>query len=41
VWDILFGTYYMPRDKLPATFGTRTPVPDGLVGQLIFPFKSR
>ena len=39
VWDILFGTYYMPRDRRPASFGTATPVPDGLLGQLIFPFR--
>jgi sterol desaturase/sphingolipid hydroxylase (fatty acid hydroxylase superfamily) len=39
LWDILFGTYYMPRDKLPASFGTGTPVPAGLIGQLLFPFR--
>jgi sterol desaturase/sphingolipid hydroxylase (fatty acid hydroxylase superfamily) len=39
VWDILFGTYHMPRDKLPTTFGTATPVPGGLIGQLAFPFR--
>jgi sterol desaturase/sphingolipid hydroxylase (fatty acid hydroxylase superfamily) len=39
VWDILFGTYYMPRDRAPERFGTDTPVPNGLVRQLIFPFR--
>ena len=39
VWDILFGTYYMPRNILPASFGTSTPVPTGLIGQLVFPFR--
>jgi sterol desaturase/sphingolipid hydroxylase (fatty acid hydroxylase superfamily) len=39
VWDILFGTYYMPRDRRPTAFGTTTPVPTGLVGQLTFPFR--
>jgi sterol desaturase/sphingolipid hydroxylase (fatty acid hydroxylase superfamily) len=39
VWDILFGTYYMPRDRRPTRFGTATPVPTGLVGQLLFPFR--
>ena len=38
LWDILFGTYYMPRNKRPENFGTRTPVPSDLIGQLIFPF---
>jgi sterol desaturase/sphingolipid hydroxylase (fatty acid hydroxylase superfamily) len=40
-WDILFGTYYMPRDRRPASFGTATPVPTGLFGQLVFPFRSQ
>lgn len=39
VWDILFGTYYMPDDKRPERFGSDTPVPDGLLAQLIFPFR--
>lgn len=38
-WDILFGSYYMPRDRIPAHFGTNTPVPDGLFRQLLFPFR--
>ena len=39
LWDILFGTYYMPRNMAPASFGTATPVPTGLFGQVIFPFR--
>jgi sterol desaturase/sphingolipid hydroxylase (fatty acid hydroxylase superfamily) len=39
LWDILFGTYYMPRDRVPAHFGTSTPVPANLLGQLVFPFR--
>lgn len=38
VWDLLFGTYYMPRDRLPTRFGTETPVPGSFLGQLVFPF---
>jgi sterol desaturase/sphingolipid hydroxylase (fatty acid hydroxylase superfamily) len=41
LWDILFGTYYMPRDRVPTVFGTTTPVPAGLLGQLWFPFSRR
>jgi sterol desaturase/sphingolipid hydroxylase (fatty acid hydroxylase superfamily) len=41
LWDILFGTYYMPRDKLPSRFGTATAVPAGLFGQLLFPFRAK
>ena len=39
LWDLLFGTYYMPRDTRPQRFGTSTPVPAGLLGQLLFPFR--
>ncbi|MGL5115372.1 MAG: sterol desaturase family protein [Beijerinckiaceae bacterium] len=39
VWDILFGTYYMPAANRPRTFGTTTPVPESLLGQLLFPFR--
>jgi sterol desaturase/sphingolipid hydroxylase (fatty acid hydroxylase superfamily) len=39
VFDILFGTYYMPKGAVPASFGTDTPVPTGLLGQLWFPFR--
>ncbi|HTD28208.1 MAG TPA: sterol desaturase family protein [Xanthomonadaceae bacterium] len=41
VLDILFGTYHMPKGMRPASFGTQTPVPDGLLGQLAFPFTRR
>lgn len=41
VWDIMFGTYYMPAGKVPSRFGTATPVPTGLVGQLAFPFRKQ
>ncbi len=39
LWDLVFGTYYMPRDRVPTQFGTDTPVPAGLFGQLMFPFR--
>jgi len=39
LWDILFGTYYMPRNRRPEVFGTATAVPQGLIGQLAFPFR--
>jgi len=39
VWDILFGTYYMPRNRLPGSFGTDSPVSKGIIGQLAFPFR--
>lgn len=39
LWDILFGTYHMPKDATPERFGTATPVPAGLIGQMLFPFR--
>jgi len=41
LWDILFATYYMPNDRVPSRFGTASPVPEGLVGQLLYPFRAR
>lgn len=39
LWDILFGTYYMPVEATPVRFGTDTAVPAGLFRQLVFPFR--
>ncbi|HWB44870.1 MAG TPA: sterol desaturase family protein [Hyphomicrobiaceae bacterium] len=39
LWDILFGTYHMPRERVPEHFGTDTLVPAGLLGQMLFPFR--
>lgn len=39
LWDILFGTYHMPERQRPTSFGTATPVPTSLVGQIVFPFR--
>lgn len=39
-WDILFGTYYMPR-RQPTVFGIDDPMPNGFIGQMIQPFRSR
>lgn len=38
LWDILFGTYYMPG-QAPTRFGVDDPVPEGLIGQLLWPFR--
>ena len=40
MWDILFGTYYMPR-RQPTVFGIDDPMPTGFIGQMIQPFRSR
>ena len=38
VWDILFGTYYMPKGRSPENFGICEPMPKGYLGQLWEPF---
>jgi sterol desaturase/sphingolipid hydroxylase (fatty acid hydroxylase superfamily) len=38
LWDIIFGTYYMPRDRMPCDFGVPEKVPTGYFGQLWYPF---
>jgi sterol desaturase/sphingolipid hydroxylase (fatty acid hydroxylase superfamily) len=40
--DLLFGTFYLPRDRQPSAYGLLSnDVPTGLVGQLTYPFKPR
>lgn len=39
LWDILFGTYYMPQAQ-PLRFGVSEKIPGNLLSQLIWPFKS-
>ena len=38
MWDILFGTYYMPKGRWPENFGIHEPMPAGYLGQLWAPF---
>jgi len=40
-WDLLFGTFYMPRSHRPRRFGTCDPVAESLGGQLRYPFRRR
>lgn len=37
-WDILFGSCYLPRDRKPHNFGTRSPVPETFLPQMLYPF---
>jgi sterol desaturase/sphingolipid hydroxylase (fatty acid hydroxylase superfamily) len=40
IWDILFGTFLMPEDRLPDGYGKdETAMPAKIVGQLAFPFR--
>lgn len=37
--DKIFGTYYLPEDKWPDTYGLNNEkIPEGIVGQTIYPF---
>jgi sterol desaturase/sphingolipid hydroxylase (fatty acid hydroxylase superfamily) len=40
LWDLMFGTFHMPRGISPARFGTASPVPRGLLGQMLYPFRA-
>jgi sterol desaturase/sphingolipid hydroxylase (fatty acid hydroxylase superfamily) len=39
LWDILFGTYYMPK-RQPMVFGIDDPMPNDILGQMIQPFRT-
>jgi sterol desaturase/sphingolipid hydroxylase (fatty acid hydroxylase superfamily) len=39
LWDILFGTYYMPKERVPTNFGIDSPIASGFFEQLWEPFK--
>jgi sterol desaturase/sphingolipid hydroxylase (fatty acid hydroxylase superfamily) len=40
--DVAFGTFYMPADRQPQRFGIlNSDVPEGLLGQLAYPFRAR
>ncbi len=41
VWDIVFGTYYFPRDRMPLETGIPEHMPAGYVGQFLHPFRQR
>jgi sterol desaturase/sphingolipid hydroxylase (fatty acid hydroxylase superfamily) len=38
-WDLMFGTFHMPAGSRPERFGVDEPVPGGLVGQMVWPFR--
>lgn len=41
VWDLAFGTWYMPSDRRPRRYGTDDAVPSGVIGQLVAPLRRR
>ena len=40
VLDRLFGTWHLPRDRLPEAYGAADPLPPTLAGQLLSPFRA-
>lgn len=38
-WDVLFGTFYLPRGKRPGNSGIHARMPESLWGQLAHPFR--
>jgi len=42
VFDLIFGTFYMPKDRQPQIFGVHNEeVPRGFLGQLWYPFSKK
>ena len=39
LWDIIFGTYYMPDDKRPEVYGVDDDVPEDMLAQLRYPIR--
>jgi sterol desaturase/sphingolipid hydroxylase (fatty acid hydroxylase superfamily) len=39
-WDVLFGTFHMPENRLPSRYGVdEADYPQGFLGQLVHPFQ--
>ncbi len=39
IWDILFGTYFMPSNRRPETYGIDEHMPDGVAAQMLWPLR--
>ncbi len=39
VLDLMFGTYYMPKNEVPDAYGVAEPLPSGFGAQMLYPFK--
>ena len=37
--DLIFGTYYLPGDRMPERYGVSEPVPVNYLGQMAYPFR--
>lgn len=42
LFDVMFGTFYMPEGKLPQQYGVPgSDIPNDFIGQMIWPFKAK
>ena len=39
IWDLIFGTYFMPKDKRPQKYGIDEYMPEGIIAQLRYPLR--
>ncbi|MEL6981080.1 MAG: sterol desaturase family protein, partial [Actinomycetota bacterium] len=39
LWDLLFGTYFMPADRRPSRYGVSEHIPDAMLAQLWHPMR--
>ena len=39
LWDLVFGTYFMPEGRRPQRYGVDDPIPTGLTAQLWYPLR--
>ncbi len=39
LWDLLFGTYFMPADRRPVRYGVDDPIPEGIAAQIWHPLR--
>lgn len=39
LWDLIFGTYYVPEDRRPQRYGVSLPIPAGIGPQLWYPLR--
>ena len=39
IWDIVFGTCFIPADRRPQTYGVNEYIPDGVMAQLMHPLR--
>lgn len=39
IYDVIFGTFYMPRGRQPRNFGIDEKMTENFIGQLLYPFR--